>query len=292
MRDGIFAALDAVKDATGVADPNCVGYCIGGTLLAATLAYMAAKKDARIHSATFWAAQMDFSQAGELLVFVDEPQLAAMEKQMDESGGVLKGSKMAGAFNMLRANDLIWSFVINNYLLGKTPLPFDLLHWNSDTTRMPKKLHLAYLRQCYRNNALALGKMKMGDVTLDLTRIKVPVYLQAAREDHIAPATSVFKGAKLFQGPVRFVMAGSGHIAGVINPPAAGKYQYWTNDADAPDVEAWKKDAVEHPGSWWTDWDQWLSKLSGPKVAARKPGDGKLKVLGDAPGDYVRVKAS
>ena len=291
MRDGIFAALDAVKDATGVSDPNCVGYCIGGTLLAATLAYMAAKKDTRVHSATFWAAQTDFSQAGELLVFVDEPQLAAMEKQMDESGGVLKGSKMAGAFNMLRANDLIWSFVINNYLLGKTPLPFDLLHWNSDTTRMPKKLHLSYLRQCYRDNALALGKMKMDGVTLDLTKVKVPVYLQAAREDHISPAASVFKGTKLFQGPVRFVMAGSGHIAGVINPPAAGKYQYWTNDANAPDVEAWKKNATEHPGSWWTDWDKWLAKLSGPKIAARKPGDGKLKILGDAPGDYVRVKA-
>ncbi len=293
MRDGIFAALDAVKDATGVPDPNCVGYCIGGTLLAATLAYMAAKNDSRVHSATFWAAQTDFSEAGDLSVFVDEAQLEALQEQMKASGGLLKGSKMAGAFNMLRANDLIWSFVINNYMLGKQPMPFDLLYWNSDTTRMPEKLHLSYLRQCYRDNALALGKMMLGGVTLDLSKVKVPVYLQSAREDHIAPAKSVFKGAHLFGGPVRFIIAGSGHIAGVINPPAARKYQYWTNDAKAKalDVEDWRNGAIEHPGSWWTDWDKWLAKLSGEKIPARKPGDGKLKVLCDAPGTYVKVKA-
>ena len=293
MRDGIFAALDAVKDATGVADPNCVGYCIGGTLLAATLAYMAAKNDSRVHSATFWAAQTDFSDAGDLSVFVDEAQLEALQGQMKAAGGVLPGSKMAGAFNMLRANDLIWSFVINNYMLGKQPMPFDLLYWNSDTTRMPEKLHLSYLRQCYRDNALALGKMMLGGVTLDLSKITVPVYLQSAREDHIAPAKSVFKGAHLFGGPVRFIIAGSGHIAGVINPPAAKKYQYWTNDAKAKasDVEDWRQGATEHPGSWWTDWDKWLAKLSGKKMAARKPGDGKLPALEDAPGTYVKVKA-
>ena len=296
MRDGIFAALDAVKDATGVSDPNCVGYCIGGTLLAAVMAYMAAGKDPqhgseRIHSATFWAAQTDFSEAGDLSVFVDEAQLEALEQQMKESGGVLKGSKMAGTFNMLRANDLIWSFVINNYMLGKSPMPFDLLYWNSDTTRMPEKLHLSYLRQCYKDNALALGKMTLDGVPLDLSKIKQPVYLQSAREDHIAPAASVFKAIKLFGGPVRFIMAGSGHIAGVINPPAANKYQYWTNDVPANTVDAWRKNASEHPGSWWTDWDQWLSKLSGNKVPARVPGDGGLKILGDAPGDYVKTKA-
>jgi len=293
MRDGIFAALEAAKDATGVADPNCVGYCIGGTLLAATLAYMAAKNDSRVNSATFWAAQTDFSEAGDLSVFVDEAQLEALQEQMKASGGLLKGSKMAGAFNMLRANDLIWSFVINNYMLGKQPMPFDLLYWNSDTTRMPEKLHLSYLRQCYRDNALALGKMMLGGVTLDLSKVTVPVYLQSAREDHIAPAKSVFKGAHLFGGPVRFIIAGSGHIAGVINPPAAKKYQYWTNDAKnkALDIEDWRQGATEHPGSWWTDWDKWLAKLSGEKIPARKPGDGKLKVLGDAPGTYVKVKA-
>jgi polyhydroxyalkanoate synthase subunit PhaC len=296
MHEGVFAALDAVKDATGVSDPNCVGYCIGGTLLAAVLAYMAAGNDPqhgsdRIHSATFWAAQTDFSEAGDLSVFVDEAQLEALEQQMKESGGVLKGSKMAGTFNMLRANDLIWSFVINNYMLGKSPMPFDLLYWNSDTTRMPEKLHLSYLRQCYKENALALGKMALDGVPLDLSKVQQPVYLQSAKEDHIAPAASVFKAIKLFGGPVRFIMAGSGHIAGVINPPAANKYQYWTNDDPADTIEAWRESASEHPGSWWSDWDQWLSKLSGDKVPAREPGEGELKVLGDAPGEYVKAKA-
>jgi polyhydroxyalkanoate synthase subunit PhaC len=291
MQGGIFAALDAVEKATGVKDPNCVGYCIGGTLLAATLAYMAAKKDERIHSATFWAAQTDFSEAGELSVFVDEAQLEALKAKMDSEGGVLPGSKMAGAFNMLRANDLIWSFVINNYLLGKQPMPFDLLYWNSDTTRMPEKLHLSYLRQCYKENALASGKMVLAGQKLDLSKVKVPVYLQSAREDHIAPANSVFKSVNLFGGPVRFIIAGSGHIAGVINPPAAKKYQYWTNDKGAKDIEGWKKGSKEHPGSWWPDWDKWLSKLSGEKIPARRPGDGELKVLCDAPGTYVKVKA-
>jgi polyhydroxyalkanoate synthase len=296
MREGVFAALDAVRDATGVSDPNCVGYCIGGTLLSAVLAYMASGKDPehgpeRIHSATFWAAQSDFSEAGDLSVFVDEAQLEALEQQMKEAGGVLKGSKMAGTFNMLRANDLIWSFVINNYMLGKTPMPFDLLYWNSDTTRMPEKLHLSYLRKCYKENALAMGKMEIDGVALDLSKIKQPVYLQSAREDHIAPANSVFKATKLFGGPVRFIMAGSGHIAGVINPPAAKKYQYWTNDQPAETIEAWRQGAVEHPGSWWVDWNAWLAPLSGEKIPARVPGDGGLKALGDAPGDYVRTKA-
>jgi polyhydroxyalkanoate synthase len=291
MKGGIFAALDAVEKATGVRDPNCVGYCIGGTLLAATLAYMAQKKDDRVHSATFWAAQTDFSEAGELSVFVDEAQLDALKAKMDSEGGVLPGSKMAGAFNMLRANDLIWSFVINNYMLGKQPMPFDLLYWNSDTTRMPEKLHLSYLRSCYKENALALGKMTLDGVKLDLSKVKVPVYFQSAKEDHIAPAASVFKGARLFGGPVRFILAGSGHIAGVINPPAAKKYQYWTNEKKAADMDAWRAGAKEHAGSWWPDWDKWLSKLSGEKIPARQPGDGKLKVLGDAPGTYVKVKA-
>jgi polyhydroxyalkanoate synthase len=291
MRDGIFAALDAVEKASGVRDPNCVGYCIGGTLLAATLAYMAQKEDDRIHSATFWAAQTDFSEAGDLQVFVDDVQLDALQQQMQSSGGVLRGAKMASAFNMLRANDLIWSFVINNYWLGKDAKPFDLLYWNSDTTRMPEKLHLSYLRNCYRDNALALGKMTMGGVKLDLTKVKTPVYLQSAKEDHIAPARSVYKAVQLFSGPVRFILAGSGHIAGVINPPAAKKYQYWTNDKKAGDFDAWLPGAKEHAGSWWPDWDQWLSALSGGQVPARQPGDGKLKPLGDAPGEYVKVKA-
>jgi len=291
MREGIFAALDAVEQATGVRDPNVVGYCIGGTLLTATLGYMAAKGDTRIHSATFWAAQADFSEAGDLTVFVDDAQLEALQQQMKTSGGVLEGSKMATTFNMLRANDLIWSFVINNYMLGKQPLPFDLLYWNSDTTRMPEKTHLFYLRECYKDNNLARGKMELGGVRIDLTKVTIPVYLQSAKEDHIAPYRSIFKTTRLFKGPIRFILAGSGHIAGVINAPVAKKYQYWTNAKLPPTVDEWLEGAQEHPGSWWPDWDKWLSKLSGAKIPARKPGDGKLQTLGDAPGSYVKIKA-
>jgi len=291
MREGIFASLDAVRDATGIEDPNVVGYCIGGTLLSATLAYMAAKDDRRIHSATFWAAQVDFSEAGDLTVFVDEAQLEALQQQMQAAGGVLEGKKMATTFNMLRANDLIWSFVINNYMLGKQPLPFDLLYWNSDTTRMPENIHLFYLRECYKNNALATGKMILDGTRLDLTRVSIPIYLQSAKEDHIAPYRSIYKATKLYQGPVRFILAGSGHIAGVINPPAAKKYQYWTSESLPAKIEDWLAGATEHPGSWWPDWDEWLSKHSGEKVPARKPGDGTLRPLGDAPGSYVKVKA-
>jgi polyhydroxyalkanoate synthase len=291
MREGIFAALDAVHDATGVRDPNVIGYCIGGTLLSATLAYMAAQKDTRVHSATFFAAQADFSEAGDLQVFIDDVQLEALEQQMDAAGGVLEGQKMATTFNMLRANDLIWSFVVNNYLLGKTPVPFDLLYWNSDTTRMPEATHLYYLREFYKNNALAKGQMKFGDVKLDLGKVKIPIYLQSSKDDHIAPFRSVFKSTRLFKGPIRFILAGSGHIAGVINPPSAKKYQYWTNDTLPATIEEWQAGAVEHPGSWWPDWNAWLKPLSGGKVPARTPGDGKLKTLGNAPGSYAKIKA-
>jgi polyhydroxyalkanoate synthase len=291
MRNGIFAALDAVAQATGMPDVNAVGYCIGGTLLSAALAFMAAKKDKRIHSATFYAAQTDFSEAGDLQVFIDDVQLDALEQQMESAGGVLEGSKMAATFNMLRANDLIWSFVVNNYLLGKTPMPFDLLYWNSDTTRMPEATHLFYLREFYKNNALARGQMVLGGEKLDLSKVKIPVYLQSAKEDHIAPFRSVYKSTRLFGGPIRFILAGSGHIAGVINPPAAKKYQYWTNEKLPPKIEDWQNGATEHPGSWWPDWDAWLAKRSGGQVPARVPGDGKLKVLGQAPGDYARLKA-
>jgi polyhydroxyalkanoate synthase subunit PhaC len=291
MRDGIFAALDAVKDATGVSDPNVIGYCIGGTLLSATLGYMAAKKDDRVHSATFFAAQADFSEAGDLQIFIDDVQLEALEQQMEAAGGVLEGKKMATTFNMLRANDLIWSFVVNNYLLGKSPVPFDLLYWNSDTTRMPEATHLFYLREFYKDNALAKGQMILGGEKLDLGKVTIPIYLQSAKDDHIAPFRSVYKSTKLFKGPVRFIIAGSGHIAGVVNPPSARKYQYWTNDKLPKTVEEWQASAVEHPGSWWPDWNAWLAPLSGKKVPARKPGDGKLKPLADAPGTYVKVKA-
>jgi polyhydroxyalkanoate synthase len=291
MREGIFAGLDAVRDATGAKDANVIGYCIGGTLLSATLAYMAANNDTRVHSATFFAAQADFSEAGDLQVFIDDVQLEALEQQMDAAGGILEGRRMATTFNMLRANDLIWSFVVNNYLLGRDPVPFDLLYWNSDTTRMPEATHLFYLREFYKNNALAKGKLAFDGVKLDLSKVKVPMYLQSAKEDHIAPYRSVYKTTQLVSGPVRFILAGSGHIAGVINPPSAKKYQHWTNEKLPPKVEDWFAGAKEHPGSWWPDWEAWLAPLSGKRVPARKPGDGKLKPLGNAPGTYVKIKA-
>ena len=287
MLEGIVAAVDAVCDITGAKKINTIGYCIAGTLLAATLSYMAVKKDQRIATATFLAAQVDFSEPGELEIFVDEEQLKSIDERMSEKG-YLEGTEMATTFNLLRANDLIWSFVINNYLLGKDPFPFDLLYWNGDSTRMPRALHLFYLREMYHNNALAKpGGITLGGVPIDLTKVRIPIYLQSAKEDHIAPFTSVFRGTKLFKGPVRFILAGSGHIAGVINAPAAKKYQYWTNDDAPKTLEKWLEGAAEHPGSWWPDWDAWLSKQSGKKVPARKPKD----AITDAPGSYVLVKS-
>lgn len=293
MVEGVYGALDAIEKATGEREVNAIGYCIGGTLLGATLAHMAAAGDGRIKSATFFAAQMDFSEAGELKVFIDDEQLNALEKQMSKTGGYLKGSTMARTFNMLRSNDLIWSYVVNNYLLGRGPKPFDLLYWNADATRMPAKMHVFYLRECYLNNNLARGEMVLGGERLDLSRVGIPIYLQSSREDHIAPYRSVYKATGLFSGPVRYILAGSGHIAGVINPPEAKKYQYWINPKKAlPDsVDDWLAGAEEHPGSWWPDWEAWLRRKSGKKVAARVPGDGGLDVLEDAPGSYVMVKA-
>src|SRR6187399_2542828 len=241
MRQGPLAALDAIEQVTGEKKVHAIGYCVGGTLLSITLAYMAAKNDHRVASATLFAAQVDFTHAGDLKVFVDEPQLEALEKRMAERG-YLEGQKMANAFNMLRSNDLIWPYVINNYLRGKAPMPFDLLYWNSDATRMPAANHAFYLRQCYLNNALSKGKMTIGNIRLDLSRVKVPLYNLATREDHIAPAKSAFLGSKFFGGPVKFVLSGSGHIAGVVNPPNRGKYQYWTGGgAGKGSLEAWLK---------------------------------------------------
>lgn len=290
MREGIFAALDAIEQATGEKEVNAIGYCIGGTLLSATLAYMAAKGDNRIKSATFFAAQADFSEAGDLKVFVDDAQLASMEETMKASGGYLDGSKMATTFNMLRSNDLIWSFVVNNYLLGRDPMRFDLLYWNSDTTRMPIQMQLFYLRECYRDNSLAKGKMVLAGEKLNLSKVKIPIFLQSSREDHIAPYRSVYKSTKLFKGPITFMMAGSGHIAGVINHPDAKKYQYWTNEKLPATVEEWIAGATETSGSWWPYWDKWLSKQSGEMVPARVPGDHKLEVIEAAPGTYAKTK--
>ncbi len=291
MREGVYAGTQAAMDQCGVKQVNTVGYCIGGTLLSATLAHMAAKKDRRVASATFFAAQQDFSEAGDLLLFTNEEWLAELEQQMDASGGVLSGQAMAETFNSLRSNDLIWSFFVNNYLMGKEPKPFDLLFWNSDQTRMPKALHLFYLRRFYGENALAKGELVLDGVTLDLGKVKTPIYVQSSKEDHIAPARSVYKGARLFGGPVTFTMAGSGHIAGVINAPAAGKYQHWTSDQLPASLEDWQSSATEAPGSWWPHWAGWLKVRSGKLVAARDPAKGPLTPLGDAPGDYVKVRS-
>jgi polyhydroxyalkanoate synthase len=290
MRSGPLTALEVIKDVTGEDEVNAIGYCVGGTLMAVTLAYMAAKGDKRIASATFFAAQVDFTHAGDLLVFVDEEQLKILEHQMAERG-YLEGAKMANAFNMLRSNDLIWPYVISNYLKGKTPHPFDLLYWNSDSTRMPAANHSFYLRNCYLENKLTKGQMEIAGEALDLGNVTIPVYNLATREDHIAPAKSAFLGSKFFGGPVKYVLAGSGHIAGVINPPGKPKYQYWTGDAPIGNLERWLSKATEHPGSWWPDWIEWIKAQAGETVPARQPGSKKYKAIEDAPGSYVKVRA-
>ena len=290
MREGVLTAVDCIEQATGEREVTAVGYCVGGTLVAATLAYMAAGGDRRIASATFFATQIDFADPGELKVFVDAEQLKAVEERMAERG-YLEGSAMATAFNMLRPNDLIWSYYVNNYLKGKEPMPFDLLVWNSDSTRMPAANHKFYLRHCYLQNDLSNGRMELSGRTLDLKKVTVPVYELATKEDHIAPARSAFTGAKCFGGPVRYVMAGSGHIAGVVNPPTKPKYQYWSGGPPEGQFDDWVAKAKETPGSWWPDWLAWLTAQAPEKVPARTPGEGKLEALCDAPGDYVRVKS-
>jgi len=291
MFDGFYEAVRQVKRQCKVEQVNTVGYCIGGTTLSCVLAHMAAEQDTSIRSATFFAAQQDFAEAGDLLMFTNEEWLRDLEARMDAAGGVLPGSAMADTFNMLRANDLIWSFFVNNYLMGKEPTPFDLLFWNSDQTRMPKTLHMQYLRRFYQDNALAKGELVAGGVRLDLGQVKIPVFVQASREDHIAPMKSVYRGAKLFGGPTQLTLAGSGHIAGVINAPQANKYQHWINPALPDTLAEWQAGAVEHPGSWWPHWLTWLAPLSEKQVPARDPTKGPLKALDDAPGTYVKVRS-
>jgi polyhydroxyalkanoate synthase len=291
MKEGPLAAMDAIERATGELKVHTLGYCVGGTLLASTLAWLAEKRRVRVTSATLLAAQVDFSHAGDLLVFVDEDQISALERDM-QACGVLEGSKMAMAFNMLRSNDLIWSYVVSNYLKGQSPSAFDLLHWNSDATRMPAANHSYYLRNCYLENRLSTGSMVLDNTLLDLSKVKVPIYNLATREDHIAPADSVLYGSQFFGGPVKYVLSGSGHIAGVVNPPSSGKYQFWTND-NIKDVTLadWLKGAREHRGSWWSDWREWLASIDAEEVPARAVGTDALPAIEDAPGSYVRVRA-
>jgi polyhydroxyalkanoate synthase subunit PhaC len=291
VREGPLAALDAIKQATGEEEVDAVGYCVGGTMLAAALAAMAAWHDRRIASATLFAAQVDFTYAGDLKVFIDEEQVEAIEERMSERG-YLPGMSMVTVFNLLRSNDLIWPYIINNYLKGKAPFPFDLLYWNSDATRLPAANHSFYMRNCYLNNKLAKGEMTIGDTPVDLKSIKIPVYNLATREDHIAPARSVLLGCKFFGGPVKYVLAASGHIAGVVNPPDKHKYHYWTGPRPrSANLEGWLAKAKQHPGSWWPDWLAWLQSRPSAEVPARIPGDGKLKAIEDAPGSYVKVQA-
>ena len=290
MHEGYLAALDAIEAATGEREVNAIGYCLGGTLLASTLAYMAVKGDDRIKTATFFVTMMDFQEAGELAIFIDEEQLTALEDKMNKRG-YLEGSEMATTFNMLRANDLIWSFVVNNYLLGNDPFPFDLLYWNADSTRMPAKMHSFYLRNMYQANLLAKpGGITLSGVPIDLGKVKTPAYFLSTREDHIAPWKSTYRGTQLLGGKKRFVLAASGHIAGVVNPPDGGKYNHWINEELPPDPEAWLAGATELAGSWWSDWHRWILTHGKEQVPARVPGDGKLPVIEDAPGSYVRVR--
>ena len=291
MREGVFEAIEAVQAATGEREVATIGYCVGGTLLAAALAYMAITADTRVSSATFLATQVDFRDAGDLKLFVDETRVRALEETMN-ARGYLDGSRMASAFNMLRPTELIWNYVVNNYLKGKEPAPFDLLAWNSDSTRMPAANHSFYLRNCYLENKLTKGEMEIAGKKLNLGKVSIPVYNLATKEDHIAPARSVFRGAQYFGGPMRYVMAGSGHIAGVVNPASKPKYQFWTGpQPKGTSFEDWLLAANEHPGSWWPDWLAWLTAQAPEKTTARIPGEGKLAAICDAPGEYVRVKS-
>ncbi|MGL1834008.1 PHA/PHB synthase family protein [Rhodocyclaceae bacterium SMB388] len=293
LLDGVIAALNAIEKQTGEKEVNAVGYCLGGTLLATTLAYLASKRQKRIASATFFTTMTDFSEPGELGVFIDEQQVSSLEKKMAERG-YLEGSEMATTFNMMRANDLIWSFVVNNYLMGKDPFPFDLLYWNSDSTRMPATMHSFYLRNMYMQNKLVEpGGIEIDGTPIDLSKIKVPCYFISTIEDHIAPWKSTYIGARNFGGPVRFVLGGSGHIAGIVNPPAANKYGYWINPQVklSDDADAWFKGAEQQGGSWWTDWKDWVTSQDPDQVDARDPAKGKLKALEDAPGAFVKMRA-
>ena len=292
MFEGIYGALDGIKEACGEDEVNIIGYCLGGTLTGPTLAHMAANGDKRIKSATFFTTLVDFAEAGELSIFVDDAQLAQLEQKMEDQGGILDGATMATTFNMLRANDLIWSFVINNYLMGKDPFPFDLLYWNSDSTRMPAKMHSFYLRNMYQANLLSKpGGIELGGVPIDLTAVNIPVHIISTKEDHIAPWKGTYVATQLYSGETTFTLAGSGHIAGIVNAPAAKKYGYWSNPENPPTPDEWFAGATQHEGSWWPQWGEWIAKQSGAKVKARKPGSKAAPALEDAPGSYVKIRS-
>lgn len=290
---GQIDAIDTVRDLLGVENVHTVGYCVAGTTLAATLALLAARGEGdKVASATFFVSQVDFSEAGDLCLFVDAEMLKVIDQL--SAPGYLDGRYMAMTFNLLRGRDLIWNYVVNNYLLGNDYPPFDLLYWNGDTTNLPVTWHRAYLTDLYRDNLLAVpGGVSVDGTPIDLHLVRTPAYIQAGREDHIAPAASVWKLTRHLSGPMRFILAGSGHIAGVVNPPAANKYQYWTNDTPVASLDAFISGATETKGSWWPDWLGWLETLAPetvPVKGARRPGKGRRKAIEDAPGRYVKSR--
>jgi poly[(R)-3-hydroxyalkanoate] polymerase subunit PhaC len=291
---GQIDAIDAVRELLDVESVHAIGYCVAGTTLAATLAYLRARKQQdKVKSATFLTAQVDFSEAGDLKLFTGDETMSLLE-QLTAEKGYLDGRYMAATFNLLRGRDLIWNYVVNNYLLGDEPPPFDLLHWNSDTTNLPAAWHRDYLESFYKGNKLAQkGGITVAGTPVDIDTVTTPTYVQAGREDHISPPQSVWKIMNHFTGPKRFVLAGSGHIAGVVNPPAAQKYQYWTNERPSDSLDQFIEGAAEHRGSWWPDWLDWIREQDSAEVpaeGARIPGRGKLKAIEDAPGSYVKAR--
>ncbi len=294
VEKGALKAIQVVKEIANVPQINTLGFCVGGTMLTSALAVSAARKDDSVASATFLTTLVDFTHSGILDVFIDEAFVKYREAQF-EDGGLMSGRDMASTFSFLRPNDLVWNYVVGNYLKGETPPAFDLLYWNSDATNLPGPMYAWYLRNTYlENNLIKPGKAKICGVPIDLNMIKVPVYIYGSREDHIVPIDASYASTQIFKGKKRFVMGASGHIAGVINPPASGKRSHWIGPENKfpASVDTWIKSATEHAGSWWTDWTQWLAKQSGKKIPAPKaPGRGKYKVIEPAPGRYVKVKA-
>ncbi len=289
MREGILEAMEKIREATGQPSCNLMGYCLGGTLLAVTLAWLAEQdRSAEVASATFLTTLVDFAEAGDLKLFIDDRQLDLLEKEMAEKG-YLEGAALRQTFSILRANDMIWSFVVNNYLMGREPFPFDLLYWNDDVTNMPAAMHSFYLRKLYRDNLLAKpGGLIIGDTPIRMHKIETPSYFLSTKEDHIAPWQSTYAATQMLSGPVRFVLSASGHVAGVVNPPAKNKYCYWSADENPAKPSSWLEAATQTDGSWWTNWHTWVTAYSGGIVQARKPGDGPLTIIEEAPGSYVR----
>ncbi len=288
MQEGVLDPLEQIKKITGEPDCNVIGYCLGGTLLATALAYLEEKKQpGKIASATFLTTLIDFEDSGDMKLFMDEAQLTGLEEEMKEKG-ILEAKQLQRTFNLLRANDLIWSFVVNNYLMGKEPFPFDLLYWNDDSTNMPASMHSFYLRKMYQENLLPKpGGIELCDTPIDIGKIKTPSYFLSTKEDHIAPWRATYAGTQLVSGPKTFTLAASGHIAGVVNAPGKNKYHYWSADKAPADPDQWLESAEEHQGSWWPHWQKWAKTHAGPKVPARQPAKG----IEPAPGSYVKVKA-